>query len=61
MAYKLTEKAPTESGYYWAKSKWGILMMIEVDEIGTIMHNGHKISSPTILVAWSERIEEPEE
>lgn len=61
MTYKLTDKKPTESGYYWAQIKDGDPCVVQVyysdssvydtgDEATYHIWNFHK---------WSERIEEP--
>lgn len=62
MAYKLTDKIPTEPGYYWAKSIHGGFMLIEVDKQNICLCHGHRMKFElSDFVAWSERIEEPEE
>jgi hypothetical protein len=70
VAYKLTEKVPTESGYYWAMQEGGNLVIVEIDCIkykGKITRTsiyipGVEVDFPlSDFILWSERIEEPTE
>ena len=70
MAYKLTDKVPTETGYYWAKQEGENPTVVEVDCItykGKIIRicvyvPGFDMDFPASkFILWSERIEEPGE
>jgi hypothetical protein len=70
MAYKLTDKAPTEPGYYWAKQDGENPTVVEVDRISYkgktermyVYAPGNDMELPlSKFILWSERIEVPEE
>jgi hypothetical protein len=60
MAYKLTDKVPTKSGYYWAKIN-DDAEIVEADiERDECWCSGQEFPFPmSVFSRWSERIEEP--
>jgi hypothetical protein len=64
MAYKLTDKVPTEDGYYWVRiSDHPAFKPVIVATDGKYVYsiNTHEVREMRCFQLWSERIEEPEE
>ncbi|MCK9592751.1 MAG: hypothetical protein M0Q91_12175 [Methanoregula sp.] len=69
--YKLTDKKPTESGYYWAKQEEDDPEVVEIeprdceeddeDKFAVYLPGWDIPCSLSDFISWSERIEEPEE